>query len=204
MSGSYRPNILSEEMEVLPTTAAFFRRISRINTRIPPIARKAAVPCKVANMSHDKLQQEAACPSPNLRRCIGHTAVFRKSMEATQAERRRQMHHLSYYEDDGPSYGANDRTEMDISAIREQVARTVKAMIRRRSIASTPQGLESEKSNALLRVSARKSHENDTLQQTTEKRNKFAAKSRKYASMLVPGRRMFTFPSPILHANAVC
>jgi hypothetical protein len=204
MSGSYRPNVFSEEMEVLPTTAAFFRRISRINTRIPPIARKAAVPCKVANMSHGKLQQETASPSPNLRRCVGHTAVFRKSMEATQAERRRQMHHLSYYGDDGPNYGANDRTEMDISAIREQVTRTVKAMIRRRSIASTPQGIESAKSNELRRVSARKSHENDTLQQATEKKNKFAAKSRKYASMLVPGRRMFTCPSPpMLHANAV-
>ncbi|EAW23908.1 uncharacterized protein NFIA_034760 [Aspergillus fischeri NRRL 181] len=203
MSGSHRPNFLSEEMEVLPTTAAFFRRVSRINTRIPPIARKAAVPCKVANMSHDKLQQETASPSPNLRRCVGHTAVLRKSMEATQKERRRQMHRLSYYEDNGPNYGANDRTEMDISAIREQVAKTVKAMIRRRSVTGTPRGPGSEKASSLARTSSRESHKSDTLQRATEKKNRFAAKSRKYASMLVPGRRMFTCPSPILHTNAV-
>ncbi|RHZ68285.1 uncharacterized protein CDV56_105903 [Aspergillus thermomutatus] len=203
MSGSHRPNILSGEMEVLPTTATFFRRVSRVNTRIPPIARKAAVPCKVANLSHGKLQQETASPSPDLRRCVGHNAVFRKSMEAAQAERRRHMHYLSYYDDDGPNYGANDRTEIDISAIREQVTKTVKAMIRRRSITSTSQALESEKSNALVRVSARESLENDTLQHATEKKNKFAAKSRKYASMLVPGRRTLAHSSPMLHANAV-
>ncbi|KAF7125149.1 hypothetical protein CNMCM5793_001258 [Aspergillus hiratsukae] len=204
MSGSHRLDMLSEEMEVLPITTTFFRRVSRVNTRIPPIARKAAVPCKVANVSHSKLQQAAASPSPDLRRCVGHNAVFRQSMEAAQAERRRQMNHLSYYEDDGLDYGANDRTEIDISAIREQVAKSVKAMIRRRFISST-QEVQSEKSNALVRVSARASHENDTLQQATEKKNKFAAKSRKYASRLVPGRRMFMHPhpSPMLHANTV-
>lgn len=202
MSGFHRPKGLSEEVEVLPTAATFFRRVSRINSRLLPIARKAAVPYKVANMSHDKLQQETASPSPNLRRCVGHTAVLRNTMEATQKERRHQMHRLSYYEDNGPNYGANDTTEMDIFAFREQVSRIVKTMIRRRSVTGTPRGSGSEKANSLARTSSHGSHKSDTFQRATEKKNRFATKSRKYASMLVPGRRMFTCPSSILHTNA--
>ncbi|EAW11543.1 uncharacterized protein ACLA_092410 [Aspergillus clavatus NRRL 1] len=190
---------MTGDTEVFPTPAAIFRRASRCNTRMSSIAQRATAPCKIATISRGKLKHEASSQAPNLRRCVGHHAVFLKSTEAAQEEHRRQMSPLSFFENDGPNFAPNDRSKADMPVLCTQVTKTVKAIMRRRSTSGPQASDEAEKTAALIRVSA--AADNSIQPPALEKRKKFLVKSREYASMLfLSGRRAFT---PVLQTNTV-
>ncbi|KAI9369652.1 hypothetical protein BJX61DRAFT_518671 [Aspergillus egyptiacus] len=85
-----------------------FTRPSKPNTRIPPIllarrpssssssssnssSKSPSQPAHLASLSKRKLALETATPDPDLRRCLGHHRLLRRSIVEAQAAMRRYM-----------------------------------------------------------------------------------------------------------------
>ncbi|KAE8421959.1 hypothetical protein BDV36DRAFT_246340 [Aspergillus pseudocaelatus] len=152
---------MSGSLETFTRPSAFFvRHASRTstNTRIPPIARRSASPlsCRMAMLSRDKLERETAAKNPNLRRCLGHQRLLRRSIEAAQEDMRKAMASFKLEDSDDEDEILEDDYEPSPSpVIREQITRAVKAMVRRRA---TSQVYESDNANTapqMMRVSSK-------------------------------------------------
>jgi len=57
-----------------------------LNKRLPPMADKAALPYKLTVISRNKMTDAVRSRDPDLRRCIGHVQIHRKSLEWAQQE----------------------------------------------------------------------------------------------------------------------
>ena len=135
------------------------RTSSRSNNRIPPIvaARQRSSSCKtssspppthMAALSRTKLHKETSAPDPDLRRCLGHQRLLRRSVHLAQDDMQKAM--ISFQAGPDPEYASDsdsDDEEFDDyylskqqptshpregAPIREQIASAVKAMVRRK------------------------------------------------------------------------
>ncbi|OGM50960.1 hypothetical protein ABOM_000509 [Aspergillus bombycis] len=152
---------MSGSLETLAKPSAFFvRQVSRTSTnaRIPPIARRSAspLPCRMAVLSRDKLEREAAAKNPDLRRCLGHQRLLRRSIEAAQEDARKAMASFRLEESDEDEIFEEDFEAPPSPMIREQITKAVKAMVKRRAAS---QAHETDNGNAaapqLMRVSSK-------------------------------------------------
>ena len=97
----------------------------------------------LAILSHHKLEQETAAEEPDLRRCLGHNSVLSNTMSKTRKNSDRYRKSFQLREENvaasSPSTSMKKDKEQDKgSLIRAQIAKTVKAMVRRRSLTATP------------------------------------------------------------------
>ncbi|RLL93212.1 hypothetical protein CFD26_101957 [Aspergillus turcosus] len=129
---------MSGSLKTLPTATILLRHASRsLNTRIPPIARQSVsiLPCRIAIISRDKLKKETSSKTPDLRRCVAHNSLLRRSMEEAHHNTRKRMASLHFEDDveDGPDMPTQTPSESPSSIIRNTITAAVKAMARRRS-----------------------------------------------------------------------
>lgn len=97
----------------------------------------------LAILSHHKLEQETAAEEPDLRRCLGHNSVLSNTMSKTRKNPDRYRKSFQLREENvaasSPSTSMKKDKEQDKgSLIRAQISKTVKAMVRRRSLTATP------------------------------------------------------------------
>ncbi|GAQ11864.1 hypothetical protein ALT_9185 [Aspergillus lentulus] len=123
-------------LEALPTATILLRNATRaLNPRIPPIARQSVsiLPCRIAIISRDKLRKESLAKNPNLRRCVAHNSLLRRSMEEAHHNIRKRMSSLYFEddEDDSPALTSQLSSESPSSSIRSTINAAVKAMARR-------------------------------------------------------------------------
>ncbi|KAF7587042.1 hypothetical protein BBP40_007838 [Aspergillus hancockii] len=154
---------MSGPIETFTKPSAFFvRHASRTNTRIPPIARRSAspMPCRMVTLSRDKLQKESAAKSPDLRRCLGHQRLLRRSIEVAQEDMKKAMvsFKLEDSDDEADDLLGDDFPDSPSPMIREQITKAVKAMVKRRAASQAP---EISSANAEPQL-ARMSHQNDS------------------------------------------
>ncbi|KAL4893242.1 hypothetical protein BDV59DRAFT_177842, partial [Aspergillus ambiguus] len=192
--------------EALPKSPVMFmREASRTNTRIPPIARRSSspMPCRMAKLSHDKLQREAGAKSPDLRRCLGHQRLLRRSIEVAQEDMRKTV--ASFQLDDSDDDSDDDFYEVPSSPIREQITNAMKAMVKRRT-SSQGRGLHDSTPPAepvkMIRVSSKSndrhsatlsspSTDNLSLHRTSSEPS-LSSRGRRYASKLGFSRRFWS------------
>ncbi|KAL5357332.1 hypothetical protein BJX96DRAFT_144280 [Aspergillus floccosus] len=190
----------------------FMRHASRTNTRVPPIARRSSspMPCRMAMVSRDKLQKETSAKSPDLRRCLGHQRLFRRSIEIAHEDMRRTM--ATFQLDDSDDDSDDDFYTAPISPIRVQITNAMKAMVKRRT-SSQPRPVEShppsEEPVRMIRVSSKSNESLNTplsspsthdltLHQTSSAPS-LPSRGRRYASKLGFARRLW---SPSIQAIA--
>ncbi|PLB37135.1 uncharacterized protein BDW47DRAFT_126594 [Aspergillus candidus] len=160
-------------------TDILHRTSSRSNTRVPPIvaARQRSSSCKtssspppthMAALSRTKLHKETSARDPDLRRCLGHHRLLRRSVHLAQEDMQKAV--ISFQTGPDPGYASGSDSDSDDEEfddyylskqqptshpregppIREQIASAVKAMVRRKLSTSstvTPVAL-SEKEDA--------------------------------------------------------
>ncbi|KAE8137973.1 hypothetical protein BDV38DRAFT_245983 [Aspergillus pseudotamarii] len=152
---------MSGSLDTLTRPSAFFvRHASRTstNTRIPPIARRSASPlsCRMAMLSRDKLERETAAKNPNLRRCLGHRRLLRRSIEAAQQDMRKAMASFKLEDSDDEDEILEDDYEPSPSPIiREQITRAVRAMVRRRAVSQVSESDNANTAPQMMRVSSK-------------------------------------------------
>ncbi|PKX91114.1 uncharacterized protein P174DRAFT_463256 [Aspergillus novofumigatus IBT 16806] len=101
-------------LEALPTATILLRNATRaLNPRIPPIARQSIsiLPCRIAIISRDKLRKESLAKNPDLRRCVAHNSLLRRSMEEAHHNIRRRMSSLYFEDDEDGTMGRRQRSE---------------------------------------------------------------------------------------------
>ncbi|KAE8409041.1 hypothetical protein BDV37DRAFT_140048 [Aspergillus pseudonomiae] len=157
---------MSGSLETLAKPSAFFVRHVRTNaiSRIPPIARRSAspLPCRMAVLSRDKLEREAAAKSPDLRRCLGHQRLLRRSIEAAQEDARKAMASFQLEEsDDEDEIFGDDEDAPPSPMIREQITKAVKAMIKRRAASQVQETDNTNTAPHLVRVSSKNDSSRD-------------------------------------------
>lgn len=151
---------MSGSIETLTRPSAFFvRHTSRTstNTRIPPMARRSASPlsCRMAMLSRDKLERETAAKNPDLRRCLGHQRLLRRSIEAAKEDMRKAMASFKLEDSDDEDEILEDDYEPSPSPmIREQITRAVKAMVRRRAVSQVSESDNANTAPQIMRVSS--------------------------------------------------
>ncbi|RHZ46585.1 uncharacterized protein CDV56_101933 [Aspergillus thermomutatus] len=127
---------MSGSLETLPTASILLRHASRPNPRIPPIARQSVsiLPCRIAIISRDKLKKEASTKNPDLRRCVAHNSLLRRSMEEAHNNIRNRMAPFRFEDDDddSPDMTTQSPSESFPSIIRSTITTAVKAMVHRR------------------------------------------------------------------------
>ncbi|GIJ90573.1 hypothetical protein Asppvi_009531 [Aspergillus pseudoviridinutans] len=147
---------MSGPLETIPTATILLRHVSRsLNPRIPPIARHSVsiLPCRIAIISRDKLRKETSAKNPDLRRCVAHNSLLRRSMEETHSNIRKSMTSLRFEddEDDSPGMITQSPSQSPSSIIRSTINSAVKAMAHRRrsedlvGLASTSQEPDGKK-----------------------------------------------------------
>ncbi|KAL3461162.1 hypothetical protein BJX64DRAFT_261430 [Aspergillus heterothallicus] len=100
---------LQEEMDL-------FTRPTKPNSRLPPIllARKNKEPAtslgctQLATLSKQKLSKEASTGDPDLRRCLGHHRLLRRSIQEAQEDMKRYLDEVVEYESDSDDDDGND------------------------------------------------------------------------------------------------
>ncbi|KAL3441294.1 hypothetical protein BJX65DRAFT_256086 [Aspergillus insuetus] len=104
-----------------------FSHAPKPNTRIPPIliARQnqeqetaTNMRCtKLADLSKQKLWKETSTGDPDLRRCLGHHRLLRRSIQEAQEDMKRYLGEVVEYEDD-----SDDEDDIDVEnmAVEEQ------------------------------------------------------------------------------------
>ncbi|GFG12730.1 hypothetical protein IFM61606_05068 [Aspergillus udagawae] len=127
---------MSGPLESLPTATILLRHASRgLNPRIPPIARQriSILPCRIAIISRDKLRKETLTKNPDLRRCVAHNSLLRRSMDEAHSNIRKSMTSLRFKddEDDSPGVITQSTSESPSSIIRSTINAAVKAMASR-------------------------------------------------------------------------
>ncbi|KOC14525.1 glycosyl hydrolase family 71 protein [Aspergillus flavus AF70] len=153
---------MSGSLEALTRPSGFFvRHASRTstNTRIPPIARRSAspIPSRIALLSRDKLERETAAKNPDLRRCLGHQRLLRRSIEAAQEDMRRAMASFKLEDsDDEDEILGDDYDSSPSPMIREQITRAVKAMVKRRATSQVHETDNANSTPQLMRESSKK------------------------------------------------
>ncbi|KJK61926.1 hypothetical protein P875_00086536 [Aspergillus parasiticus SU-1] len=152
---------MSGSLEALTRPSAFFvRHASRTstNTRIPPIARRSAspIPSRMAMLSRDKLERETAAKNPDLRRCLSHQRLLRRSIEAAQEDMRKAMASFKLEDsDDEDEILGDDYDSSPSPMIREQITRAVKAMVKRRATSQAHETNNANSTPQLMRGSIR-------------------------------------------------
>ncbi|PKY07102.1 hypothetical protein P168DRAFT_88138 [Aspergillus campestris IBT 28561] len=137
------------------------RTSSRSNTRIPPIvaAHQRSSSCKISSspppshmaaLSRTKLHKETSARDPDLRRCLGHHRLLRRSVHLAQDDMQKAM--ISFQTGPDPEYASDSDSDSDDEEfddyylskqqptshpregppLRDQIASVVKAMVRRK------------------------------------------------------------------------
>lgn len=161
-------------------------------------------PSKLALLSRHKLQQESAAEEPDLRRCLGHNAVLFKSMSAARRDIIRYPKSSSrFYEDNEVN-----KKEDQGSVIRAQIAKAVRGMIKRRSLASpevtdvTATAITTTTTTTLNdNVLARIPSNSNSTNTTSTLSNLISSKRRQCVARLVSGRK-FWAPSMMVQTSA--
>ncbi|KAE8350340.1 hypothetical protein BDV28DRAFT_43134 [Aspergillus coremiiformis] len=137
-------------------SSVFVRHASRTNTRIPPIARRSAspLPCRMAMLSRDKLQREAAAKNPDLRRCVGHQRLLRRSIEVAHEDMKKAVASFQLEDSDDEDDGipTEDFSNSPSPMIREQITKAVKAMVKRRAATPVHQKTNNSSTASLIRL----------------------------------------------------
>ncbi|KAA8647237.1 hypothetical protein EYZ11_004740 [Aspergillus tanneri] len=112
-------------------------RLNNLNPRIPPIAGTLPGTGKLAAISHNKLQQESASQSPDLRRCLAHHGIYRKCVKAAQETARERMNACGAEKEERTStsmvkFRAPVKQDANLYNIGTQITSAVKAIIHRR------------------------------------------------------------------------
>ncbi|KAK1147424.1 hypothetical protein N8T08_001506 [Aspergillus melleus] len=191
--------------------------LPRLNPRIPPVASKVSGPGKLAAISQNKLQRESMSHSPDLRRCLGHHDVYRKSVKAAQENARQRIDAMSGEEEavSGETPINTSRDETLMPHFRAQITNAVKAMVRRRYHTGAPETTEPKVQE--LKVQELKVQE-PKVQEIKLKEAKVQAipvvaqgapkmvtvikRSRRHASWLLPGRKNLAQSSQLIAPNA--
>jgi hypothetical protein len=107
-----------------------FTHAPKPNTRIPPIliARQnqeqetaTNLRCtKLADLSKQKLWKEASTGDPDLRRCLGHHRLLRRSVQEAQEDMKRYLGKVVEYEDDSDDEDEIDEIDVEGMAVEEQ------------------------------------------------------------------------------------
>lgn len=181
---------MSGSLEILPTATILLRHASRsLNPRIPPIARQSVSipPCRIAIISRDKLKKETSSKTPDLRRCVAHNSLLRRSMGEAHHNIRRRMASLRFGDDDddeddedGPDMPSQTPSESPSSIIRNTITTAVKAMAHR------------QQSEGLVRMAS--SSESDGKKRINSYR-------RYFTPQLISGRKLFPPAGYTIHAR---
>ncbi|KAI9044709.1 uncharacterized protein KD926_011679 [Aspergillus affinis] len=187
----------SSETSFSGPAAKMMRQSSRPNSRLPPLAHRSSSPlsCRMVILSRDKLQHETSARSPDLRRCLAHDRVLRRSVEIAQKDMKKAIAALHIDDSDSEEEFDPGAETAPVTIIRDQIANAVKSMVRRRS----PERA-SEKSRSkpeLARVSSNSSSKSSSSTTTLSKVPSFSSVSRRYAVRLGLGRRLCS-PSPAI------
>jgi hypothetical protein len=176
-----QPVNMSGSLETLPTATILLRHASRsLNPRIPPIARQSVsiLPCRIAIISRDKLRKETSTKNPDLRRCVAHNSLLRRSMEEAHHNIRKRMASLRFEDDDDD--GPDMPTQSPSSIIRNTITAAVKAMAHRR------------RSEGLGQMASSRELDGD---------RPVSRYRRYYAPRLVSGRKLFPPTGYTMHAR---
>ncbi|PLB45734.1 hypothetical protein P170DRAFT_478672 [Aspergillus steynii IBT 23096] len=178
------------------------RGLPRLNPRIPPIA-KASGPGKLAAISHGKLQRESMSHSPDLRRCLGHHDVYRKSVKAAQENARQSIDAMSGEEEavsgDTPTRNES-KDENTMPHFRAQITNAVKAMVRRRYHTSTSETLQPKLPEAKLQEA--KLQAIPVVAQGSPRVVTVTKRTRRNTPWFLPGRKTFSQSSQLIPPNA--
>ncbi|GIK07288.1 hypothetical protein Aspvir_002947 [Aspergillus viridinutans] len=171
---------MSGPLESIPTATILLRHASRtLNPRIPPIARQnvSILTCRIAIISRDKLRKEKSAKNPDLRRCVAHNSLLRRSMEEAHHNIRKNIASLRFEddEDDSPGMITQSPSESPSSVIRCTINMAVKAMARR------------QRSEGLVRIAS--------SSQEPEGKKPMNNYRRYYATRLVSGRKKLHPPA---------
>ncbi|KAL2844168.1 hypothetical protein BJY01DRAFT_248289 [Aspergillus pseudoustus] len=102
-----------------------FSHAPKPNTRIPPIlfarqknkeetATTASARCtKLATLSKQKLSKETSTGDPDLRRCLGHHRLLRRSIQEAQEDMKRYLGEVVQYESDSDDEEEEEEEEGD-------------------------------------------------------------------------------------------
>ncbi|KAF7128411.1 hypothetical protein CNMCM5793_003141 [Aspergillus hiratsukae] len=184
---------MSGPLETIPTASTLLRHASRsLNPRIPPIARQSVsiLPSRIAIISRDKLRKETSAKNPDLRRCVAHNSLLRRSMQEAHHNIRRRMTSVRFGDDgdddeddddDGQDMPTQSPSESPSTIIRNTITAAVKAMAHRR------------RSEGLVQM-ASSSREPDGVKPISRYR-------RYYAPRLVSGRKLFPPAGYTMHAR---
>ncbi|KAH8423321.1 uncharacterized protein LDX57_001079 [Aspergillus melleus] len=183
------------------------RGLPRLNPRIPPIASKGSGPGKLAAISQSKLQRESMSHSPDLRRCLGHHDVYRKSVKAAQENARQRIDAMSGEEEavSGETPINTPRDETLMPHFRAQITNAVKAMVRRRYPTGAPETTEpkvQEPKVQEIKLQEAKLQAIPVVAQGSPKMVTVIKRSRRHASWLLPGRKNLAQSSQLIAPNA--
>lgn len=182
--------------------AKVMRQSPRLNSRLPPLAHRSSspLPCRMVVLSRDKLQRESSARSPDLRRCLAHDQVLRRSIKIAQKDMKKAMAALLVDDSDSEEEFDPGSETPPVAIIRDQIANAVKSFVRRRSPerATSSSAVEKERTKSeLARVSSNSSSKSST---STTSVTSFSSKSRRYAARFGLGRRLCS-PSPVQTVN---
>ncbi|KAI9041157.1 uncharacterized protein KD926_007268 [Aspergillus affinis] len=182
------------------------RGLPRLNPRIPPIS-KASGPGKLAAISQSKLQRESMSHSPDLRRCLGHHDVYRKSVKAAQENARQRIDAMSGEEEavsgETPSNVSRDETLMP--HFRSQITNAVKAMVRRRYHTGAPETPEPKLHVPKLQEAKPQEFKVQAIPVVAEGSPRMVTvskRSRRHASWFLPGRKNLAQSNQLIPPNA--
>ncbi|KAH8429819.1 uncharacterized protein LDX57_007490 [Aspergillus melleus] len=190
---------MSRSSETSFSGPAVMRQSSRPNSRLPPLAHRSSSPlsCRMVLLSRDKLERETSARSPDLRRCLAHDRVLRRSVEIAQNDMKKAIAALQVDDSDSEEEFDPGAETAPVTIIRDQIANVVKSMVRRRSPERSSSSSEKIRSKPeLVRVSSNSSSKSSSSTITISKAPSFSSVSRRYAARLGLGRRLCA-PSPV-------
>ncbi|THD00143.1 hypothetical protein EYZ11_000334 [Aspergillus tanneri] len=141
------------------------------------------MPCRMALLSRQKLDKETSTKSPDLRRCLGHNRILRRSMEIAHEDMKKAM--MTMRVDDGPLDAKMETPPMSI--LRDQIASALKAVVRRR--------MPSDHDAKAVELTRVESNGPQSGEAPSVKTASVSSRSRRYAAKFTFGRKWE--PSPV-------
>ena len=178
--------------------AKVMRQSPRLNSRLPPLAHRSSspLPCRMVVLSRDKLQRESSARSPDLRRCLAHDQVLRRSIKIAQKDMKKAMAALLVDDSDSEEEFDPGSETAPVTIIRDRIASVVKSFVRRRSPErsasppSPPPPSSAEKDRPKLELSRVSSSNSTKSSSSTTPVTSLSSRSRRYAARLGLGRRL--------------
>ncbi|PLB50790.1 hypothetical protein P170DRAFT_474345 [Aspergillus steynii IBT 23096] len=182
----------SSETSFSGPAAKYMRQSPRLNSRLPPLAHRSSspLPCRMVVLSRDKLQHESSARSPDLRRCLAHDRVLRRSIQIAQEDMKKAMAALRVDDSDSEEEFDPGSETAPVTIIRDQIASVVKSFVRRRSPERSSSSPPAEKDRLKVELARVSSNSSAKSSSSSTSITSLSSRSRRYAARLGLGRRL--------------